>query len=205
MRLFTRPLHIIRGDLGAYLAANLLVYGLILTGMAVGSLFPHITAARNASVAAGGSLDGVESLLDNVWLFAARILLNNVVVASLLVIIVPSLVLPFAGIVLFAISLVDVGLLLAPVDETAALILLPHSITLLIEMQAYVLLLFGVFLLGRAWLRPRAVGRPNRRSGYVFGLRRLGWLALAALALHIVGALYEAYEIIYLVPAVRAG
>ncbi|TFD88088.1 stage II sporulation protein M [Cryobacterium lactosi] len=202
MRIITRPLHIIRANLRAYLAVNAFVYGLILIGMAVATIFPEINASRTKAVAEAGSLADIAPLLDSVWLLAGRIFLNNVVVASLLVILLPSLIIPFAGLILFAMSLVDTGFLLAPVNDAAALILLPHSITLLIEMQAYVVLLFGVFLLGRAWLRPAAVGKLNRRSGYLHGLQQLGWLALPVLALHAVGSIYEAYEVIHLIPVV---
>ncbi|KGJ76981.1 hypothetical protein GY21_08685 [Cryobacterium roopkundense] len=72
MRLFTRPLQIIRGNLRAYLATNVFVYGLILSGMAVGALFPTITASRNASVVAGGSLDDVAFLLARTGVAATR-------------------------------------------------------------------------------------------------------------------------------------
>jgi hypothetical protein len=85
------------------------------------------------------------------------------------------------------------------------LVLLPHGVTLLIEMQAYVLVIFGVFLLGRAWLRPATAAKSNRRSGYLHGLRQLGWLSIPALALHVAGSLYEAYEVIHLLPAVLGG
>ena len=201
MRRLARPFHIIRTDLRAYLMSNLFVYGLLLAGMTVGTLFPDANAARVAYLTESGSLDDVSLLLDNVWLLAVEIMANNLIVASLLVIVLPSLIVPFAGIALFAISLVDVGIILAPVDESAAMILLPHSVLLVIEMQAYVLLIFGVFLLGRAWLRPKSVGASTRRRGYVLGLQRLGWIALPAIALHIIGAIYEAIETVHFIPA----
>ena len=201
MRRLARPFQIIRTDLRAYLLSNLFVYGLLLAGMAVGTLFPDANAARVAYLTESGSLDGVTLVLDNVWLLAIEIMANNLIVASLLVIILPSLIVPFAGIALFAISLVDVGIILAPVDESAALVLLPHSLLLLVEMQAYVLIIFGAFLLGRAWLRPSSVGATSRRRGYVLGLQRFGWLLLPATVLHIVGAFYEAIETVHFIPA----
>ncbi len=63
----------------------------------------------------------------------------------------------------------------------------------------------GAYLLGRSWIRPGAVGAPNRRRAYLHGLRQIGWLSLPALALFVIGALYEAFEIIYLVPPLLAG
>jgi hypothetical protein len=83
--------------------------------------------------------------------------------------------------------------------------MIPHSLTILIELQAYVLVMLGAYLLGMAWLRPTTVGARNRRQGYVHGLRQVGWLGLPALALLIIGAIYEAATIIYLVPRLVAG
>ena len=57
----------------------------------------------------------------------------------------------------------------------------------------------GVYLLGRGWIGPRTVGAENRRQGYLRGLQDLGWLALPALALLVVGAVYEAFSLRYFV------
>jgi hypothetical protein len=77
--------------------------------------------------------------------------------------------------------------------------LIPHSLTLVIELQAYVLLMLGVYVLGRHWIWPRSVGAENRRGGYLEGLRQLGSLTLAAFVLLVVGAVYEAFSLRYLV------
>jgi ABC-type glycerol-3-phosphate transport system permease component len=76
---------------------------------------------------------------------------------------------------------------------------IPHSLTFLIELQAYVLFLLGAFLVVKYWLFPRTAGAENRRQGYLRGLRQLGLLALPALVLLIIGALWEAYSLRYLV------
>ena len=76
---------------------------------------------------------------------------------------------------------------------------IPHSLTALIELQAYALLMFGAYLLGRSWVRPATIGAQNRRQGYVRGLQLLGWLSRIALLLLIVGAIWEAFSIRYLI------
>jgi hypothetical protein len=73
---------------------------------------------------------------------------------------------------------------------------------MLIEIQAYALVMFGAYLLDRSWLRPATVDAPTRRQGYIRGLTRLGRLWLLALALFVIGAVYEAIEIYFLVPLV---
>jgi hypothetical protein len=197
-----RPFQLIRADLRAYFLVNVFVYGVLLLGMALGTLFPDLHASRVASFAGGGQGALVNAVVGNGWVFGTVIFLVNVFPTALLLITLPSLAVPFAGLVVFAIKTIDLGITLAPVDATSRLILIPHSLTLLIEFQAYALVMFGAYLLGRSWLRPATVDAPTRRQGYVRGLTRLGWLWLPALALFVVGAVYEAVEIYFLVPLV---
>lgn len=205
MRLFRRALETIQANRRAYLALNAILYGSVLAGFGAGLLFPGLTAAQRESFEAGGQADLVRSLLDNPWLFALAILANNALRAGLLNIVLPSMIVPFAGVVWYVYSLFTVGLLLAPVDRDGWLVLIPHSLTVVMEIQAYVLLALGAYLLGRAWIWPRTVDAENRRQAYLRGLRQLGVLSLPALALLVVFAFYESFSIVYLVPLLTGG
>lgn len=205
MRLFRRAFQTIEANRRAYLALNAILYGSVLAGFGTGLLFPGLTAAQMESFEDGGQADLVRSLLDSPWLFALAILANNALRAGLLNLVLPSMIVPFAGIVWYVYSLFTVGLMLAPVDRDGWLVLVPHSLTVVMEIQAYVLLSLGAYLLGRAWIWPRTVGAENRRQAYVGGLRQLGVLSLPALALLVVFALYESFSIVYLVPLLTEG
>jgi hypothetical protein len=205
MRLFRLALHTIQANRRAYVALNVILYGSVLAGFGTGLLFPSLTAAQMESFEDGGQADLVRSLLENPWLFALAILANNALRAGLLNIVLPSMIVPFAGVVWYVYSLFTVGLMLAPVDRDGWLVLIPHSLTVVMEIQAYVLLSLGAYLLGRAWIWPRTVGAENRRQAYVDGLRQLGVLSLPALALLVVFALYESFSIVYLVPLLTEG
>lgn len=205
MRVLRTPLQIIRADLRAYLALNAMAYGLLLLGMALGLLFPDLNTALTGSMGASGETDLVVSLLAKPWLFAATIFAVNIGRIALASILLPSLIVPFLGIGIFAVFAVRTGMALAPVDHATSMTLIPHSLTVVIEFQAYVLLLLGAFLLGRSWLRPATIGAATRRQGYVRGLQRIGWLALPALALFVIGAIYESFSLIYLVPRLVLG
>jgi hypothetical protein len=200
MRFLREPLRIIRANLRAYLALNAFILGLFLLGVAAAFAFPDLRAAQLASMDENGTTGLVTELLANVWLFGLTILAVNVLTVAVPVILLPSMAVPFAGIVLFSYKAFGFGVALAPVDATSAKILIPHSLTIVIEFQAYVLVMLAAYLLGRAWLCPATVGAQNRRRAYVLGLRQVGWLSPPALALFVIGAAYEAYEIIYLVP-----
>lgn len=199
------PLRIIRTNLRVHLVLCAIVYGMLLVGMAAGLLFPDLHAAQLAEQDANGTTALVESMLGNVWMFSLVIFAVNVFAAAAATIVLPSLLVPFSGIVIFAFGAFFMGVTLAPVDQTTALILVPHSLTILIELQAYALVMLGAFLLGRAWLRPGMVGAPNRRTGYLRGLQQFGWVCLPALVLFVVGAIYEAVSLTQIVPRLLTG
>ncbi|MDV8020090.1 stage II sporulation protein M [Rhodococcus sp. IEGM 1330] len=204
MRLLRRPPEIIHTHLRPYLALNGLVYGLFVLGMGVTVLFPDLQTMGLDPFQGevGGNASIVDAVKHSVWLFGLTILTINVVPTALVQIALPSLIVPFLGTAVFAFRAFSFGVTLAPTNEVYANILLPHSLTLLIEFQAYILVMLGSYILGKSWIRPPPP--MTRAQGYRHGLTQLGWLTLGAAPLFIVGAFYEAYEIIHLIPRVIA-
>lgn len=194
-----RPLHIVRAHARGYLALNVLAYGLFLVGFVMGLLFPHLNQAQVTRLNDDGTADLVRSLINQPWLFALVILGVNTLKMGAATIVLPSMIVPFAGIPLFAYWAFTTGITLVPASDIGWVALIPHSLTLIIEVQAYVLFLLGAYVLGRHWVWPHAHGAENRRGGYVRGLRQLGWLSLAAVVLLVVGAVYEAFSLRYFV------
>jgi hypothetical protein len=197
--LWRRPFSLIRENLRAYGIITASTYGLLIVGFVIGLLFPALPAARAAALATDGTGDLVAAVAASAPLFALVILAVNVVRLSLLTIVLPSLVVPFAGLAFFAYWLVETGVTLVQSTPLGWVAMIPHSLTVLIELQAYALVALGVFLLGRAWLRPADVGAATRRAGYLRGLRSLGILSIPAFVLLVVGAVWEAYSLLYLV------
>lgn len=200
MQLLRKPFKIIRANVRAYLLVNAVVYGILLIGFGLTVIFPELTQGQRADLESNGDGDLVRSLLSTPWLFAATILGVNVARICALRIVLPSVIVPFAGIAVFVYWTFTTGVTLAPTDKIGWVALIPHSLTVVIEFQAYILFVLGAYLLGNSWLRPRTVGAPNRRRGYVRGLQLLGWLAIPAFALLVIGAIYESFSLIYLVP-----
>ena len=199
IRFLRKPFQIVRDNFRAYLVINAIVYGLVITGMVAAMVFPNLGANQIATLEDNGTLNLVRSLVNNSWLFSLTILAVNVT-GGVLWIVLPSLIVPFAGIALFAYKAFTLGLAMAPTTKIIAVGLIPHSLTILIEFQAYALLMFGAYILGRSWVRPTTIGARNHRQGYVRGLQQLGWLSLSTLPLFIVGAIWEAFSLGYLVP-----
>lgn len=200
--LIRRPLTLLRENLRAYLLLTLLGYGLTVLAMLAGMLMPELAERSRGGLETSGDADLIASLLSRPWLFALTILAVNTTRVALASILLPSLVVPWAGIVAYAWHAVSFGLTLAPTDPQLALVLIPHALTLVIELQAYILLLMGIHLLARAWVRPASVGEERRGRAYLRGLQQLGRLAVPAAALLVLGAAYEAFEITVLVPRI---
>lgn len=199
-RLFGTSFRVIRANLRAYLVLNAVVYGLMLAGFALALVFPALNAERVRMLDEDGTTGLVLSLLETPWLFALTILGVNTLTVGAAQILLPSMIVPFAGVAIFAYRAFILGVTLAPADRTGWIAFIPHSLTVLVEFQAYVLLVLGAYLIGRSWLRPRTAGAKNRRQGYVRGLQLAGWVSLPALGLLVIGAIYEAFSLAYLVP-----
>lgn len=196
VRFLRRPRQIVRDDKRVYLILNVATYGLFLAGFGLGLLFPELSAAQAAGLEENGTGDLVRSIFATPWLFALIILAVNVFKLSLATIALPSMIVPFAGLPLFGFWAVTTGIVLVPSETTGWLLLIPHSLTVVIELQAYILVALGAYRLGVSWLRPRSVGATNRRQGYVRGLKQLGWLAVPAFLLLVVGAVWEAFSLL---------
>ncbi len=194
-----RPFRIIGENARVYLVANAAVYGIFVVGFVLGLIFPQLSEAQYARLEDDGTGDLVRSIFASPWLFALTILAVNALKIGVLTIVAPSLIVPFAGIALYAYWALTTGMTLVPPNDVGWVALIPHSLTMIIEFQAYLLLLLGVYLLGRYWVHPGIVGAENRRQAYRRGLRDLGWLALPALALLVAGAVYEAFSLRYFV------
>jgi hypothetical protein len=194
-----RPFRLIRENARVYLLLNLATYGLVLIGFAIGMIFPELNEARIAALEENGDAELVARVFSNPALFALVILAVNVVRLSLFTIILPSLIVPFAGLGFFGYWALQTGVTLVPTTPVGWVAQIPHSLTVIIELQAYLMLVLGAYLLGKHWLFPRSVGAKNRRQGYLRGLQRIGLLALPALVLLVIGAIWEAYSLRYLV------
>lgn len=120
-------------------------------------------------------------------------------------IVIPSLIVPFLGIPVITLYMFNVGVSIAPTDATTATVLIPHSLTLLIELLGYAVVMFGAYQLGRGWIRPSYLGVDTRRRAYVIGLQRLAWLALPTIVILVIGAYYEAFSVVYLLPRLLVG
>jgi hypothetical protein len=203
--LWQRSLEVVRADLGAYLFFNIVYYGLVVLGMVYVFFNPELQRTLLAAVgqaftegplaAVGDAYGGGQVLWAMLLTFLVNLLLGSLIQMQL-----PSLIIPFSGLLMGAFRALLWGLLLAPSEPSLAGPMIPHSLTLLLEGQAYILVMLAVYVHGRAFLWPQRYGQAGHWQGYREGLRRAGrlyWLVALLLA---VAAIYEALEVIYLAP-----
>jgi hypothetical protein len=201
-----RSLEIVRADLAAYLWLNGLYYGLVILGMVYVMFFnPALQQQLLAAIGQAfttGLLGAVGDAYGGGQVFTAMLLtfLVNLILGSFIEINLLGLIVPFSGLLMGLNRGLLWGLLLAPSEPSLAGVMVPHSLTLLIEGQAYVLAMLAVYVQGKAFLRPQAYGLTGHARGYVEGLRRTGWIYLLVTLLLAVAAVYEALEVIFLAP-----
>ncbi len=124
----------------------------------------------------------------------------NLTFAALLTTTIPSLVIPFFGVVATVYRAMEIGMWLTPTSSDAAIALIPHIPVLIIEFQAYILAALGAIILWRSTLGYQRLGLPSKRAGYRAGLGvNLRLYPVIVLVLFVI-AVFEAWEVIYLMP-----
>ena len=202
---FRRALSVVGRYRRAYVIINLAYYGLVAIAMTFVTFHPEIQDALIQSVAASfsqGPLAGVAAAYmgGHVLQSMAMTFAFNFFVGSVVVLMAPSMLVPFAGLFIGLVRATLWGLLLAPTTPQLQAVMIPHTLTLLIEGQGYVLAILGAWILGRAFTSPSSVAADSWREGYARGLRNAAQVYLLVAAVLAIAAVYEALEVIYLVP-----
>jgi hypothetical protein len=202
-KLIQSALALVQKNKRAYIVINVVYYGLVVIFMIVAAFNPSLQDMLLDAVGAAfmtGPLAAVGSAYVNAEVLKAIGLtfIVNLVIGSFLYITLPSLIIPFHGFLLGIYRAVLWGLLFYPGHPDIGMIMLPHSITLILEGQAYILALFAVYLQGRAFLWPKSVGLETHRQGYVEGLKRTGRMYILVILTLAIAAVYEVIEVILL-------
>jgi hypothetical protein len=188
-----------------YIVLNIVYYGLVVCGMIYIRFDPSLQQSLSEAAlqaftegplsAVGGAYGGGKVLLAMVLTFVV-----NLLGGAFMFITVPSLLIPFSGLLIGALRAVVWGLVLSPTTPELARGMIPHSLTLVIEGQGYILALLAVYIHGKAFLSPRTVGAASRGEGYRTGLGRSAQVYLLVVLVLAVAAVYEALEVIFIVP-----
>jgi hypothetical protein len=120
----------------------------------------------------------------------------NLLGATFLVITVPSLIVPFGGLLVFAVRALLWGILFAPqvsggVEVREVLMGLGVLLLLVLEGEGYILAALGAFIQGRALFWPESVEASGFLQGCGYGLREQARLYVLIVLLLLVAAVYE--------------
>jgi hypothetical protein len=209
MAVVKNALNIVRRNWQAYATINLAYYGLVAVAMIFVASHPEIQRGLLKAVGKAFQGNGPLAAAGSAYTsgnVAAAIVLTfviNLLIGSFLTITVPSMVVPFSGFLMGVTRAILWGLLLSPVDPKLSGAMIPHSLTLLLEGQGYILALLAAYVSGNAFLRPRSAELKTHTEGYLAGLRQTASLYVLVTMVLAVAAVYEALEVIYLVPLFR--
>lgn len=209
MSFITRPFAILRQYRRSYLAFNCLYYGLVVAGMIYVSTDPQFQTQLLHAMRQGlatGPFEGLVNAYRDGHLVLATVLtfITNLFAGTLIEITIPSLILPFVGLVMGVFRAALWGLALSPSDPSLRGAMIPHALTLVIEGQAYIVAMLAVYIQGKAFLHPAGVGLQSHWKSYMYGLRQTAWLYSLIVILLAVAACYEAFEVILLQPLFAA-
>lgn len=139
-----------------------------------------------------------EAYLSRNIAYAAAVTLGvNFVLGSLLSITVPSMIIPAAGLLVAGIRAVVWGLVVSPTFPELMRPMVPHSFTLLLEGEAYILAGFFAVMVP-VYLWRKGQGGFARRYGKAAVLNVKG--NVVVLIVLAVAAIYEAIEVIAMLP-----
>jgi len=205
VRLTTLARALVREHKRAWIAFNILYYGLILVFMGVAALNPGLQdelIRTTGESSTNGPLAMVDEAYINAKVLEAMALtfVVNLFVGSLAFMTLPSMIVPFLGILSGVYRASMWGLLFYPGHPDMRIVMIPHSLTLILEGQAYILVMLAAWLHGRSFLFPRSAGTDGHWHGYVKGLKQTGGIYFFVVLILLAAAVYEAIEVILMAP-----
>lgn len=216
-----RSLETLRKHWAAFVVMNVVYFGLVIGGM----VYAAFNRPRQVELTdtIGNGLVALQDLVDArtggwfsaqvearnpVFVLAAAlaILAVNALLGSLVEITLPSLIVPFSGLLVGVFRAMAWGVLFSPEGiPGGGVALLGAAATLLLlflEGEGYVLAMLAAYLQGMAFLFPQRVGAPTRRQAFVAGLRITARLYLLVVLVLGAAAAYEAVLAILVLPGV---
>jgi len=195
------PLQAVQRHAKLFVLLHVAYFGIMILSIETTAVVPRLqhtllTRVRHEIHGGRGPLGVAGSAYEsgNIPLAAGATLVLNFVIGSVLSITVPSLVVPGAGTLLAAIRAAMWGVLLAPTYAAISSAMLPHSFTLLIEGEAYILATFFGLMVPIYLCRPEE--GPTVGARYVDALLLNLKGSLWVLVVLAVSAVYEATEVI---------
>jgi hypothetical protein len=203
MKLIKDAWELVKENRKAYIVINAAYYGLVILGMIYVAFNQPLQEALLKSVGQAfmtGPLSAVGNAYVDTKVFPAIGLtfVVNLLLGSVVEITLPSLIIPFSGFLMGILRAILWGLILSPAAPSLRLAMIPHSVTLILEGQGYILALLGIYIQARAFLWPKTAGVEGHWKGYLEGLKRTGKIYILIALVLAVSAIYEVLEVVIL-------
>jgi hypothetical protein len=201
--LFDRAWEIIDENRRVYILINIVYYGLIVLAM-IYVAFNQPLQTEMLKTANEKLLTGALAMIGkeygpNEFLWAiGAMYFANLMGASYGAITFPSFIIPFAGMALGAFRAVEWGLVFSPANPDIRPAMIMHSLTLVLEGQAYILAMLGAYVHGRMLIWPQTAGLTSRRQAYIEGVRQTGTLYMLIMVVLAIAAIYAVIEVVVL-------
>jgi len=208
MNLLKSAWELVQENRRVYITLNALYYGLVVICM-VYVVFDQPLQDELLQSIGEAFMTGPLSFVGNAYINAkvlaaiAATFFVNLFVGSFGTITFPSLIIPFSGILVGFYRAVLWGLILSPAHPDLRLIMIPHSLTLILEGQAYILTMLAAYIQGRAFLLPKTVGLERRGQGYLEGLKQTGKMYLLVILTLLIAAIYEVIEVVIMIKLIQ--
>jgi len=191
----------VRARPGLFWGVHVLMYGAFFLMMVLAASYPLVTMRMEHYLSrelTEGSLRHVGAAYASGDILYAAIVTfgHNYFVATLLQTFALSLVIPFGGVIKNLLTFLVVGFAMAPIWAGSAAGMSFHSITMAVELGAYIVASFAVAVY---WIRiGQGISRGEFGNYLKQGLRVLGGAVLVSGAMLAIAALYEAATLILL-------
>lgn len=200
--MFKTLARIFRVEFKGYAAMNILYYGLVAIAMAYSFLHPEVQGTFMGEVETGFE-EALPLLIEayrsgNFPLAVALTFSFNLFLGSFVYITLPSLIIPFGGVITGCVRAVLWGIILAPTTPELAQAMTLHSIVLVLEGQGYIIAMFATYLQWKGIVKPASAGEKSRRKAYVVGIKKTAHIYVLVVVLLATSAFYEAFELIYI-------
>jgi hypothetical protein len=190
---------------------NLGYFGLVVAGMVYAAFNRPLQLSLLESVE-GAFEAGPIAMVANAYiggripLAISLTFLVNLAIGSFLSITLPSLVIPFSGLLIGFFRAVLWGVLFSPtkLELSPPTILAGVLIVVLIflEGQAYVLAMLAAYVQGNAFLFPKQVSAESHARGYLIGVGRTSLIYLLVALVLAIAAVYEVLIAVLILPRI---
>lgn len=185
---------ILKEHFETFLYLNIVFFGLMAAAAVYAGFHPemhvHFYGGAKSSLATGAlaPVYDIYVVQRNIPLALAVTFLINLIGGTFVFLSLPSLALPFGGLLLLSLRFCSWGFLFGP-----GIMLSPATLgTAVLEGEGYIIAGLGIYLHGMRVLRPARFGFQSHKEGYIAGLKlagRLYWLVAIVL---LIAASYEA-------------